>query len=192
MNVMSPPFEAFSIPLTDNDLILSGVCEIAEVLAESLPLPGRLEAVVHILARSCSLRNGLISILDDGGTLHPLIAAGGDAAEIADRTGIAFLREIGSLATPLVAHTSAQGGRANSICLGTPLKRGDVVIGTLSALQLRQHAQESASGDQLRVLTVVPQFAVLAFEDLQLCRHIRRHPGPLAGVDLRLLPPLAQ
>lgn len=38
----------------------------------------------------------------------------------------------------------------------------------------------------------MPQLAVLALKGLQLRRHIRRHAGPLAGIDLGLLQPLIQ
>ncbi|MFG1431973.1 nif-specific transcriptional activator NifA [Xanthobacter sp. V2C-8] len=175
MNVMSPPTQALPAPQDDADVALSGVCEIAEVLAEPQPLERALGAALDLLHRFCALDRGLVCLVDDTGAPRPLAARRGDAAEAAERAGAAFLAEIATAGLPSVVRTPGCTGGEKEVRIGVPLKEAGRVVGTLSVERLRRAGMAGHCDDDLRVLSIVASLMAAALR----ARPVAEEPPPL-------------
>ncbi|MDQ0505123.1 sigma 54-interacting transcriptional regulator [Xanthobacter agilis] len=162
MNVMSPPSEAIPLPPGDADVALSGVCEIAEILAEPQPPACAIGAALGVLSRFCGLDHGLVCIVDDTGAPRPLAAGAGEASAAAERAGGAFLAEIADTALPSVARTPGCAGGDKEVRIGVPIKEAGRVVGTLSVERLRRSGMAGSCDEDLRVLTVVASLVAAA------------------------------
>ncbi|WP_454918063.1 nif-specific transcriptional activator NifA [Xanthobacter sediminis] len=189
MNVMSPPSAALPIPPGDADVALSGVCEIAEILADAQPVGRALGAALDVLARFCGLDHGLVAVVDAAGALHPLAARGsdaaGDAAAAAERAGIAFLKDIAETALPAVVRTPGCSGGEKEVRIGVPVKEAGRVVATLSVERLRQPGMTGNCDEDLRALTVVAGLIAAALRARPVAEDLPPPVAPRADVHVR-------
>ncbi|MFG1478770.1 nif-specific transcriptional activator NifA [Xanthobacter sp. V4C-4] len=164
MNVMSPPSLALPVSPGDADVALSGLSEIAEILAEPQPPARAIGDALACLSRFCGLGHGLVAVVDDTGALRPLAAAGGDPVGTAERAGGAFLHDIVATALPTVARTPGCADAQKEVRIGVPLKVARRVIGTLSVERRRHPGQSGSCDEDLRALTVVAGLMVAALQ----------------------------